>query len=101
MFILFLQVNFELIYSYNLLIILSKLTLSALQPIFVLFANCTDSDETAHNEPSHQDLHCLPFCFEGLIEMRFYGQVNSLGLCRARSVYLTPLFLDRLSPLCE
>ena len=23
---------------------------------------CVDPDETAHNEPSHQDLHCLPFC---------------------------------------
>ena len=24
-------------------------------------ANKVDPDETAHNEPSHQDLHCLPF----------------------------------------
>ena len=22
-----------------------------------------DPDETAHNELSHLDLHCLPFCF--------------------------------------
>ena len=34
-----------------------------------------------------------------LIEMRFYDTVNSLGSCRARSVYLTTLFLDRLNPL--
>ena len=28
-----------------------------------VFANSVDSDETAQNEPSHQDLHCLLFCF--------------------------------------
>ena len=26
------------------------------------FANSVDPDETAHDEPSHQDLLCLPFC---------------------------------------
>ena len=26
-------------------------------------ANSVDPDEMAHNEPSHQDLHCLSFCF--------------------------------------
>ena len=26
------------------------------------FANNVDPDEMAHDEPSHQDLHCLPFC---------------------------------------
>ena len=25
-------------------------------------ANSVDPDEIAHKEPSHQDLHCLPFC---------------------------------------
>ena len=25
------------------------------------FANSADPDKTAHNEPSHQDLHCLLF----------------------------------------
>ena len=24
------------------------------------FANSVDLDEVAHNEPHHQDLHCLP-----------------------------------------
>ena len=24
------------------------------------FANSVDLDEVAHNEPPHQDLHCLP-----------------------------------------
>ena len=27
------------------------------------FVNSVDQDERAHNEPSPQDLHCLPFCF--------------------------------------
>ena len=27
------------------------------------FANTVDPDETAHNEPSHLDLQCLPSCF--------------------------------------
>ena len=35
------------------------LTLSAEQTKI----NTLDSDETADNEPSHQDLHCLPFSF--------------------------------------
>ena len=26
------------------------------------FANSVDPDEVAHNEPPHQDLHCLPSC---------------------------------------
>ena len=26
-------------------------------------ANSVDPDEMACNKPSHQDLHCLPFCF--------------------------------------
>ena len=31
--------------------------------------------------------------------LRFYGPVNQLGSCRARSVYLTSLLLGRFSPL--
>ena len=34
-----------------------------------------------------------------LFVLRFYGQVNPMGSCRARSVYLTTLLLGRLSPL--
>ena len=33
-----------------------------------IFANRIEPDETAHNEPSHQDLHCLPFCNNFLTE---------------------------------
>ena len=31
--------------------------------------------------------------------LRFYGPVNPVGSCRARSVYLTTRLLGRLSPL--
>ena len=45
-------------------------------------------------------------CFAGscivgrnLFVLRFYGPVNPMGSCRARSVYLTTRLLGRLSPL--
>ena len=41
----------------------SRLTLSSLQTNTFTFANCADQDETARNEPFHQDIHCLSFCF--------------------------------------
>ena len=34
-----------------------------------------------------------------LFELRFYGPVNPMGSCRARSVYLTTRLLGRLGPL--
>ena len=34
-----------------------------------------------------------------LFMLRFYGPVNPMGSCRARSVYLTTRLLGRLSPL--
>ena len=40
------------------------------------------------------DDHC--YC---LFALRFYGPVNQMGSCRARSVYLTTRLLGRLSPL--
>ena len=30
------------------------------------FANSVDPDETSHNEPSYQDLHCLTFSLSTL-----------------------------------
>ena len=38
---------------------------------------------------------------EILFVLRFYGPVNPMGSCRARSVYLTTRLLGRLSPLSE
>ena len=34
-----------------------------------------------------------------LFVLRFYGPVNPMGSCRARSVYLTTRLLGKLSPL--
>ena len=47
------------------------LTLSALQNKPDTCASCVDPDETAHKEPSHQDLHCLPFSFDFLLTFLF------------------------------
>ena len=46
-------------------------------------------------------LTCIPckLCFVCLFVLRFYGPVNPMGSCRARSVYLTTRLLGRLSPL--
>ena len=44
----------------------------------------------------------LPFvclCWGCLFVLRFYSQVNPMGSCRARSVYLTTRLLGMLSPL--
>ena len=37
--------------------------------------------------------------WQELFVLRFYGPVNPMGSCRARSVYLTTHLLGRLSPL--
>ena len=39
------------------------------------------------------------FSFMLFVVLKFYGPVNPMGSCRARSVYLTTRLLDRLSPL--
>ena len=39
------------------------------------------------------------FSEKGLFMLRFYGPVNPMGSCRARSVYLTTRLLGRLGPL--
>ena len=58
-----------------------------------------------------QDLHCSPLILfhitlNGvkpghmlLFVLRFYGPVNQMGSCRARSVYLSIRLLGRLSSL--
>ena len=47
--------------------------LSARQTKTDTCANSVDPDEMAHNEPSHLDLHCMPFCF------CFYTETSILG----------------------
>ena len=41
---------------------LFTLIILALQTKICTTANSVDPDEMAHYEPSHLDLHCLPFC---------------------------------------
>ena len=42
---------------------------------------------------------CVSLFFMCLFVLRFYGPVNPMGSCQARSVYLTTRLLGRLSPL--
>ena len=57
-------------------------------------------DETTDTQ---NDLNlCILHLFQEvkcLFVLRFYGPVNPMGSCRARSVYLTTRLLGRLSPL--
>ena len=39
------------------------------------FANTVDPDEAAHNEPSHRDLHCLPFSPRILIRIQLVRNI--------------------------
>ena len=50
-----------------------------------------------HTDVLHQCF--LVITFGCLFVLRFYGPVNPMGSCRARSVYLTTRLLGRLSPL--
>ena len=47
----------------------------------------------------HPDDHYTHLVKHALFVLRFYGPVNPMGSCRARSVYLTTRLLGRLSPL--
>ena len=49
------------------------------------------------HQPRTEKVRILSFVC--LFVLRFYGPVNPMGSCRARSVYLTTRLLDRLSPL--
>ena len=49
------------IYQFNVNVMC--LTLKAPNTTIAEFANTVDPDETAHNEPSHLDLQCLPSSF--------------------------------------
>ena len=65
-----------------------------------LIANIVDPDQTPRAAAPDLCLHCLTmslFFFFFFFVLRFYGQVNPIGSCRARSVYLSTLLLHRLS----
>ena len=54
------------------------------------------SEDFACGCPIFSVIFCSRYC---LFALRFYGPVNPMGSCRARSVYLTTHLLGRLSPL--
>ena len=60
------------------------------------------SEETEEIKHSPSTLTCCkgskPCPTVSLFMLRFYGPVNLMGSCRARSVYLTTRLLGRLSP---
>ena len=67
--------------------------------------NSVDPDQMPHSVASDLGLHCLqgPIMSQYLrvFVLRFYGSVNPMGSCRARSVYLTIRLLGGLSPLSD
>ena len=54
------------------------LTLSAWLTKTDTCPNSVDPDEMAHNKPSRQNLHCLPFCFFFCFVLFFYFQLKPL-----------------------
>ena len=58
---------------------------------------------STHNICFHGEIRkidpILPLMKSFVFVLRFYGPVNPMGSCRARSVYLTTRLLGRLSPL--
>ena len=57
---------------------------------------CTEIDISKVSELK-EEMHMHEVC---LFVLRFYGPVNPMGSCQARSVYLTTHLLGKLSPLC-
>ena len=49
-----------------------------------MFANTVDPDETPHNEPTHQDINCLPFSFLLLL----FLFLNDNLICKYGYVYI-------------
>ena len=54
-------------------------------------ANTVDQDETAHNEPSHLDLQCLPSSPVIFISLQF--EMNDIFLKFCRRKFLSSAFL--------
>ena len=52
-----------------------------------------------HRQTNEPEVICPSNFFVCLFVLKFYGPVNPMGSCRARSVYLTTRLLGRLSPL--
>ena len=57
------------------------------------------SEEVQVNMRQKESDLCCSICNRCLFVLRFYGPVDPVGSCRARSVYLTTRLLGRLSPV--
>ena len=55
--------------------------LSALQTKASTFENSVDPEEMDHNEPSHLNLHCLPFCFRFFFFFFFFFFCFVFSIC--------------------
>ena len=81
------------------------LTISTLQTKKDAIANSVDPDETARYQPSHQDLHCLLFCYLFLIEtpicnngcVQIQIPCQKLGGERVDHLYFSKYSADRSS----
>ena len=76
---------------------LTDLTVSILNGCFFINRLSKERSITGCNFPFFFGIFFFFFFFFFLL--RFYGPVNPMGSCRARSVYLTTRLLGRLSPL--
>ena len=66
----------------------------SVKPIF-----CTHAVICSSYRYEEWNFYCLCRRMMYLFVLRFYGPVNPMGSCRARSIYLTTRLLGRLSPL--
>ena len=60
---------------------------------------CNEVRDLVYSELRWKKIENALHISHGLFVLRFYGPVNPMGSCRARSVYLTTRLLGRLSPL--
>ena len=70
------------------------MTKSLCTQFVIIFNSASD-----RNVLEYLDLYLMDFFFQVNVVLRFYGPVNPMGSCRARSVYLTTRLLGMLSPL--
>ena len=68
---------------------------------FIIFSVSLYIGNVGNCDHTPQYVHTVTNIFSNvcLFVLRFYGPVNPMGSCRARSVYLTTRLLGRLSPL--
>ena len=61
----------------------------------------TNNTKSAYIQPDQGTPHIFLVTDPYLFVLRFYGPVNPMGSCRARSVRVNTPLLDKLSPLSD